>query len=202
MAENLHQLLAIPMGYILGSIPFAFIVGKFFGKLDLRIEGDGKVSAAAVYRRIGFWAFLMVVILDVGKGIGSILITRIITDNWLIIFLTGIATVAGHNWPIFLKFKGGLGATAIYGVLAGVGIYQLLIAFIPGLICVITTKKSGLSTAIIIIFLTIVYMIQVILYYQGMIEWFVPLYIIFLPIALSLLMILKRWQIRKSNYTG
>ncbi len=201
---NIYQYISIPLGYLLGSIPAAFIIGKLIGKFDLRTEeSDGKISAAAIYRRLKLIPFLLVVIIDVGKGLASILLASFLSDHsWIIILLTGFATVMGHNWSIFLKFKGGLGATVTWGVLGGVALYQLLIAFIPTLIYIIITKKSGISTAVGIISLSIVLLIQKILAVQNIIPWDIPVYLIVFPGLLIMFMVIKQHQVnRKKNRT-
>jgi glycerol-3-phosphate acyltransferase PlsY len=190
--------LTIPLGYLLGSIPAAYLVGKLIGKFDIRKEGDGRVSAAAIYRKLGRGPFLLVVCFDVGKGIFIAAFTGAMTGSLILVLLAGLATVIGHNWPVFLKFQGGLGATAIYGVLGGTIILQLLISFIPGLIFLSLTKKSGVSTAIIISSLTLVLLIQYIF------DWQMPFYtvtpcLIAYPVVIILLMLLKRWQISKNG---
>lgn len=197
---NLLPYLVIPLGYLLGSVPSSFIIGKLIGKIDIRSEGDGRISAAVIHRRLGLFPFLFVVAIDVSKGIFSIYLANIISDgNWIIVMLTGFAAVAGHNWPIFLKFKGGLGATVTWGVLAAIGFLQLLIAFIPGLIFMLKTKKSGTATGIIIISLIVVLLIQKILYIQGIIEWDIPCYFIPYPLFLIVFMVIKHYQIKKTT---
>jgi glycerol-3-phosphate acyltransferase PlsY len=190
--------LIIPLGYLLGSVPAAYLVCKYIGKYDIREEGDGRVSAAAVYRRLGKWPFLLVVCFDVGKGIFITAFTGAMTGSLILVLLAGLATVIGHIWPVFLKFKGGLGATVIYGVLGGTIILQLLISFVPGLLFLLITKKSGWSTAIIIVALTLILLIQYI------IGWQIPFYtitpcLVAYPVILILFMVLKRWQILRNT---
>ena len=196
---NIYQYLAIPLGYLLGSIPSAFILGKLLGKFDLRSEGDGKVSAAAIHRRLGFIPFILAVSSDVGKALLAIFLANIISGNDCAVrLLTGVAVVAGHNWPVFLKFKGGLGATVIYGVLAAIAFVQLLIAYIPGLIYMIITKKSGASTGIIGVTLTIEYCIQKLYLGPQMHFLDIPWVLVPYPLVLMVFMVIKRYQIKKN----
>jgi glycerol-3-phosphate acyltransferase PlsY len=192
-----YSWLALPIGYLLGSIPSAYLIGLLFGKVDMREAGDGRISAAAVYRKLGVIPFLLVVVIDVSKGALAVIIAYLMTgtpilffntyvDMPLIILLAGLLAVMGHLWSIFLKFRGGLGATVIYGVLAGLIIAQVLIAMIIGLVFFLITRKSGFGTAIIIILTSIVLLVQ----HQ-------PLILVFYPFILILLMLIKRIQIRK-----
>jgi acyl phosphate:glycerol-3-phosphate acyltransferase len=193
--------LTIPFGYLLGSVPAAFLVGKYLGKQDIREEGDGKVSAAAIYRRMGKWPFLLVVCFDVGKGIFIAAFTGAMFGSMILLILASLATVIGHCWPVFLKFKGGLGATVIYGVLGGTVILQLLMSFIPGLIFLFATKKSGMSTAVIIVSLSVILLIQYLTNWEIPFFNITPALIVF-PIILILFMTLKRLQIANNNNTN
>ena len=159
--------LAIPIGYLIGSFPSSLIVGRLFGKTDMRTEGDGKISAAAVYRRLGTFSYSLVLFLDIGKGVLSIHIARMLTtslsptDSLYIILITGFVTVIGHCWSIFMKFKGGLGATAVGGVLIGVVFAPVLIGLIIGVISLfITRKNSSVSTGVVIVVTSIILLLQ------------------------------------------
>jgi len=63
---NIISLLSLPAAYLLGTIPSAYLVARFNGKIDIRDEGDGKISAAAVHRRVGLLSFLMTLVIDIG----------------------------------------------------------------------------------------------------------------------------------------
>ncbi len=182
------QLLAIPIGYLFGSFPSAYIIGRYWGRVDIIREGDGHVSATAVYRRSGLIPFITVVILDIGKGALAVFIANTISDNLYIVLATGIAVVAGHCWSVFIKFRGGLGATAIYGVLAGIVFWQLLIGLVIGAIVFFTTRKSTISTVIFIV------TISVILFISGE-----DILLVFYPIIFILIQFLKRFQIKRAT---
>lgn len=107
------SLLSIPLAYLLGSISSTYIVGRLVGNVDMRTEDDGRISAAAMYRRFGLIPFLVVVIMDMGMAALAVIIAKMLTESLEIVLVAGFATVVGHNWSVFLRFKGGLGATAI-----------------------------------------------------------------------------------------
>jgi glycerol-3-phosphate acyltransferase PlsY len=65
---DISGLICLPVAILLGSIPSAYIVAKLHGKTDIRDEPDGKISAAAVYRRVGLTSFIAVVVMDIGKA--------------------------------------------------------------------------------------------------------------------------------------
>ena len=182
-----YSLLLVPLGYLLGSIPSAYIIGRLVGNVDIQREGDGRISAASVYRRLGSTPYLMVILMDVSKGALTILIAKMLTESLILILITGFAVVIGHNWSIFLKFKGGLGATVIYGVLASLVFWQFLIGSAIAAIPFLATRKSGVSTGILVIAVCIVLLIQNL-----------PPILVIYPIILILPMVLKRFQISRA----
>jgi glycerol-3-phosphate acyltransferase PlsY len=157
------------------------------GKIDVREEGDGRISASAVHGKLGVVPFLLVVVIDVGKGALVVIIAQLLTDSLITVLIAGFMAVVGHNWSVFLKFKGGLGATTMYGVLLGVVWWQTLIGAAVAAILFFTTRKSGLSTAILIVVTCIVLLIQR-----------ASLILAIYPLGLILLMVLKRFQISRT----
>jgi glycerol-3-phosphate acyltransferase PlsY len=117
----------IIMGYILGSIPFGLLVSRFQAKVDVRQYGSGKIGATNVLRTAGRKAAVMVLLGDLLKGILSVTFAGLIFGNELLVIgsfgmgtlvaqvVAALAAVAGHNWSIFLKFKGGRGVATFFG---------------------------------------------------------------------------------------
>ncbi len=116
------------IGYLLGSIPFGLIISKRKAKIDIRKYGSGRTGGTNVLRTLGKKAFLIVVSLDVLKGALAVVIAGLIVGNGYIAVgnygglgllfaevLAGLAAVAGHIWPVFLKFKGGRGVATFFG---------------------------------------------------------------------------------------
>jgi glycerol-3-phosphate acyltransferase PlsY len=120
------------IAYILGSIPFGLIIGKLKKGVDIREQGSGKTGATNLMRVAGTKLGLLALVLDVVKATGAVLLAALIVDRgagaltigsasvyWQHIaqVAAGLAAVAGHNWPIFAKFRGGRGVTAYFGTL-------------------------------------------------------------------------------------
>jgi acyl phosphate:glycerol-3-phosphate acyltransferase len=103
-------------GYLMGSIPFGWIIGKIYN-LDIRKYGSGNIGATNAYRTLGLAAGLSVFILDMLKGSLAVLAAIIMSNDPLIVILTGLMAVVGHIFPVFLKFKGGRGSAVGLGVL-------------------------------------------------------------------------------------
>ena len=103
--------------YLLGSIPFGYIVGKLFKKVDIRELGSGNIGATNVFRILGPSLASLVLIGDIGKGIFSIYLVQYFNiDNLLIFTIAGLAVICGHDWSLFLGFKGGKGIATTFGV--------------------------------------------------------------------------------------
>jgi glycerol-3-phosphate acyltransferase PlsY len=116
------------IGYLLGSIPFGLIVGKYKAKIDIRDYGSGKTGGTNVLRTLGRKAFLLVATLDILKGALAVVFAGFIigTDYMAVgeygqlglLFaqaLAALAAVIGHIWPIFVKFRGGRGVATFIG---------------------------------------------------------------------------------------
>jgi glycerol-3-phosphate acyltransferase PlsY len=187
----INETIAVILGYILGSIPSAYIIGRLMGKIDVRQEGDGRISASAVHKRLGVVPFVLVVIMDVGEGALAVLIARMLTDSQIAWMIAGFAAVVGHNWSVFLKFQGGLGATTMYGALLALVWWQVLVAAAIAFALFLIIRKSGLSTAILILVISVILLVQYFFHNA-------PLILAVYPFILILLMVLKRFQISKA----
>jgi glycerol-3-phosphate acyltransferase PlsY len=179
--------LSIPAAYLLGSVSSASIIAWLFGRIDMRKEPDGRVSAAEVYNKLGLLPFSLVVILDALFPFSAVVLTGVASDwstNYMM--LAGIAALAGHNWSIFIKFKGGLGATAILGIMLALASLQFLIGMAIGGIVMLITRRSSLATVTIILSTSIILFIN-----RGL--GILPVY----PLFLLSLMLIKRYQVKK-----
>jgi len=107
---------SIIIGYLLGSIPTAYIVSRMRKGIDIRNVGSGNMGAANVIRQIGTHEGIFVGIIDVAKGAGAILIAQAlnISEPW--VFGTGFGALVGHNFPVFAGFRGGRGSATIIGI--------------------------------------------------------------------------------------
>src|SRR5688572_14007690 len=108
-------MLPILLGYLAGSVPFAYLLARLKG-IDVRIAGSGNVGAANVLRTTGPWRGVIVMSLDVAKGIGAVLIAHMLAGGTALIALTGAAAIVGHVYPVWLRFHGGKGVAVAAGV--------------------------------------------------------------------------------------
>jgi glycerol-3-phosphate acyltransferase PlsY len=119
------------LGYLLGSIPFGVLISRRMAKVDVREHGSGKTGTTNVLRTAGKKAAVAVVVLDILKGVLAVIFAGLIVgQSYLVVggfslgmlgaqSLGALAAIAGHNWPVFLRFRGGRGvATFLGGLIA------------------------------------------------------------------------------------
>jgi glycerol-3-phosphate acyltransferase PlsY len=94
------------LGYLLGSVPTGYLVGRAFG-VDVRTVGSGNIGTANVLRAAGKWAAILTLVGDMLKGFAPVVVARVATDDLWVHAGVALAAVVGHCWPVFLKFKGG-----------------------------------------------------------------------------------------------
>lgn len=148
--------LIITICYLLGSVPFGYIVGKLFKKVDIREFGSGNIGATNAFRILGPPLASLVLIGDIGKGIFSVYLVQYLNiDNLSIITIAGLAVICGHDWSLFLRFKGGKGIATTFGVVFALNpIISILAVTVWGVV-LITSKYASLSSicALISIFI-------------------------------------------------
>jgi glycerol-3-phosphate acyltransferase PlsY len=143
--------LAIIIGYLLGSIPFAYIIGRLKKGVDIRDVGGGNVGALNTYREIGPLYGLGVLAADIIKGALSVWVATWLGLALEWICVAGFAAVIGHNWPVFIKFKGGMGAATVIGVLAALTPVPLLISAGIVLLLIAITRNVRLSLCALVL---------------------------------------------------
>ena len=138
--------------YLLGSIPFGYIVGKLFKKVDIREFGSGNIGATNAFRILGPSLASLVLLSDVGKGILSIYLVRFLSiDNLLIFAIAGLAVICGHDWSLFLGFKGGKGIATTFGVVFVLNPIISILAVTVWVIVIIITRYASLSSIFAVI---------------------------------------------------
>lgn len=138
----------IVLGYLIGSIPSAYIAGKLSNGIDIRRRGDGNVGAANAFREIGPAAGMLVMLADILKG-AIVVVIALTFSTQLVVFLAGFAAVIGHIWPVYLRFKGGRGEATAAGVLVVLLPHEMLILLAVALIPFIITRNTMILGAIL-----------------------------------------------------
>jgi glycerol-3-phosphate acyltransferase PlsY len=122
--------------YLLGSVPAAYLAVKWSQGIDIRKHGTGKVGASNVLSTAPKWLAIPVALFDIGKGALAVWTAQLLGLGAIEQVLVGVVTVIGHNWPIFLRFKGGRGIFTTLGVITvlspWLGLIILIIGYILG----------------------------------------------------------------------
>jgi glycerol-3-phosphate acyltransferase PlsY len=140
------------LSYLLGSIPFGIIITRLWKGIDIREHGSKNPGATNVYRVVGPIPALIVLILDIGKGlVATLWLSRLsIGQPFLnpvsLMILAGIAVILGHTFPVFSGFKGGKGVATGLGVLISLVPFETILALLLFLIIVGITRYVSLGS--------------------------------------------------------
>jgi len=160
--ETVTGIIAMVIGYLLGSIPTAYMVTRLAMGKDIRRLGGGNVGGLNTFREVGFRAAAVVAVVDLGKGAAAVAIAYWLLELPLVfVLLAGLAAVIGHSWMVWLKFSGGKGMGPTVGALAVVmplyGYWPGMLIFL-GIILVpfVITRNVALSMGTGLVFLPLV----------------------------------------------
>ena len=148
--------LIVVLGYFLGSIPTAYIAGHLLKGRDIRQMGDGNAGARNAFHELGAKVGVAVGIIDAGKGALAVLIAQAANIPQAAILLTGAAAIVGHNWPIFIGFRGGRGESTTIGVLLTTITQPMLILAGPALLALFIFRNVILASCVLFIPLPLV----------------------------------------------
>lgn len=183
-------ILGIIISYLIGSIPTAYIAGRILKGIDIRKTGSGNVGATNALRVLGKKAGISVLLIDILKGVfavivaGDYILTKGISDTGGILrIVMGLSCISGHNWTIFLNFKGGKGVAASLGVLIGLSFKIAGFSLILGLvmltwliafICVrIVSVSSVLSAVSLPVFMVIFKQSRILIFFSLIMAFFI-----------------------------
>lgn len=147
MTADIVETIALMLGaYLLGSVPFSFLVARARG-VDLRKVGSGNIGGANVWRSCGFGPFLVAATLDVLKG----MIPPLLALHWLrlapaAVVLVGAAAILGHTFSIFLNFQGGKAVATSGGVLLAIVPELMLIGVVAWVIAFLIARISSVGS--------------------------------------------------------
>lgn len=190
----------VVLGYIIGSIPFGFLIVKFKTGKDIRDVESGRTGGTNAVRAAGFWPGLLTAILDILKGMSAVWIAQALTGNHWIYILAPVGAILGHNYSIFLvsrdssgklRFFGGAGGAPALGGAAGLWILMFPIVFGAGLFIWFTIGIASVTTMAIGLIITITFAIRAYLGYQS------PIDIVYGLLALFLLVWALRPNLKK-----
>ena len=141
-------LVMIPVSYLLGSIPTGLIIVRLFKRVDVRDYGSGKTGMTNVLRTLGIPAATVVLLLDMAKAVLSIAIARYFFDSHSLETVSALAVLIGHNWPVFVGFRGGRGTAAGLGGLFILSPIAGLVAVVVGVPTIAITRYVSLGSIV------------------------------------------------------
>ena len=163
------------ISYLIGSIPFGFLLTKIFLKKDIRDIGSGNIGATNALRTGNKLIGYSTLALDIGKAVILLLIIKFNFSEYL--FISSIAIFLGHVFPIWLKFKGGKGVATYVGILFCINIYLAVIFMIVWFVVFVMSKYSSLASMVASLFvpLSSYFLLNDINYYFYIILFFLIL---------------------------
>ena len=142
----IEYLVMVPIAYLIGSIPFGLLAGKLVAKVDIREYGSGKIGMTNVLRTAGITTAAVVLLLDMGKTVAGVVIARLLFDSGGVEAAAALAVIFGHNWPVFIGFRGGRGTASGWGGLLILSPIAGVIATVVGVLLVGMTRYVSLGS--------------------------------------------------------
>ena len=156
----MRYLLVIILPYIIGCFSSAYIIGKTFKKIDIRNFGSGNVGSTNALRVMGAKLGIFTFLLDILKGIIAVFVGKFILGETGGL-IAGLFVVIGHNWPVFINFKGGKGVATSIGVLLTLFGPIVLLPLMITAIIILISKYVSLGSISFLILVPIVYWVLV-----------------------------------------
>lgn len=178
--------LVLPFSYLLGAIPSGLVLGKIMRGIDLREYGSGKTGAANVLRTLGWGASIGVGVADVAKGVIVVLLARsLLVSDWAVV-AAALAAVIGHNWSVYMGFRGGRGVNTSLGGLLAMSPLIAVLLMVMALAVIAVTRYVSLGSILGAAFGSLLVAIFVVAGWQ-------PLFLfVYITIAAALLILQHR----------
>jgi glycerol-3-phosphate acyltransferase PlsY len=187
----LQTLSLMLFGYLLGAIPFSFLIAKAH-RVDLRRVGSGNTGASNVWRVVGFRAFVVALVLDVFKGwLPTFLAQNAFNRSPLVTVAVGLSAVLGHIFPIFIGFKGGKAVATTSGVILG---FAPVLVLASAIVWTIVYKLSGYPSVSSMVDIVVIALLGSAMAIWGRLE--LP-YVAFLWLAIVYIFYLHRVNIQR-----
>ncbi len=158
--DYMFRIISLIIGYCFGCIQCAYIVGRFIGKIDIRQHGSGNAGSTNVVRVLGSKLGLLVFFLDIFKAIAAFALCTMLFDGssmfsvgdngFLPGLYAGFGVILGHNFPFFLKFKGGKGVAATVGIILSTHYLIALVSLAIGVLVIAISRFVSLGSLVIL----------------------------------------------------
>ena len=171
MSTFITLILSLLIGYIFGAIPFGYILVKIAKQVDLREIGSGRTGGTNAFRAAGVATGVITSILDVLKGACAVWVTRAlfadaVSTEWLpwLVAAAGVMSVAGHNWSVFIGWKGGAGTGPNVGWAMAVWWPVAIITCIVGGVLLISVGMASVASLAVAALIPIIFAVR---YFTG-----------------------------------
>jgi len=196
-------LIIVIIAYLMGAIPFALIISRRMAHVDIREHGSGNIGATNVFRTLGTRLGLITGILDLSKAALAVLLAMFIAGNEVFLLggqdihiqlaqiLAAVSAMVGHNWSVYIKFKGGKGVACFFGGLLVINWPVALIGMAAGIIIALTTRYVSLASmlAAVCVLLALVAL--------TLLAFLAPVYIVYGLLAAGLIVFQHRSNIMR-----
>lgn len=154
--------------YLLGAIPSAYVIGRFKGK-DITNEGSGNIGGTNAYRVLGAKLGILVALMDLGKVLTALIITRIWLGHDQAMVLSALAAVIGHNWSVYVRFRGGKGIAVSIGTYVFLFPGLALLALAGAILNILITKYVSLGSLMFMLIMALLLIVSdYSLWYKGL----------------------------------
>ena len=154
----IERILCVLIGYGFGCLQSAYILGKILKGVDIRKYGSGNAGTTNAIRVLGTKIGITTLVLDIVKAVAALVVIALLWgyDQKQLLLWGGIGVVLGHNYPFYMQFKGGKGVAATIGIFLATDIRLLVLAGVPALIILATTKYMSLASLSYMLLLVVV----------------------------------------------
>jgi glycerol-3-phosphate acyltransferase PlsY len=146
--DTIALVLSVTLSYLLGAVPFGLLFTRLFSHVDVRSVGSGNIGATNVLRAAGKKAAVLTLLADALKGLIPALIVKTLLQDDAAAALSGAAAILGHNFPVYLKFKGGKGVATSYGVILALAPWIGLSCLVIWLVTAFLFRYSSLAALV------------------------------------------------------
>ena len=160
----MEYFILVPAAYLLGSIPTGLLLVRLLRGIDVREYGSGKTGVTNVLRTAGKAAAAVALVVDTGKGALAILLARLLLDTPLAETTAGILVIVGHNWPVFLRFKGGRGMATGMGVTAVLMPWAVVAGAVVFLPVVLLSRYVSLGSVAAVVAIMVAFAVATVAY--------------------------------------
>ena len=201
----IKYLIIVIITYMLGAIPFGLIIGRRMANLDIREHGSGNIGATNVFRTLGTRLGLITAILDMSKAALAVLLAMLVIGNEVFVvggqdihlqlaqILGAISAMVGHNWSVYIKFKGGKGVASFFGGMLVINWVAALTGIAAGIIIALTTRYVSLGSMLAAVCVLLALIALTLLGVSA------PVYIVYGLLAAGLIVFQHRSNIGRLN---